>query len=125
MTMTQKQMKAAERAEAIDNLRQWLKRDERIYTVLRHRAASGMTRFLDLYYIADDKTPRRITWQAAKALGWTYDNKRDALRVGGCGMDMGFHTVYTLSSILFRDAETFRDPVTGEDAGYSLRHEWL
>lgn len=123
--MTQKQMKAAERAEAIDNLRQWLKRDERIYTVLRHRAASGMTRFLDLYYIADDKTPRRITWQAAKALGWTYDNKRDALRVGGCGMDMGFHTVYTLSSVLFRDAETFRDPVTGEDAGYSLRHEWL
>lgn len=125
MTMTQKQMKSAERAEAIDNLRQWLKRDERIYTVLRHRAASGMTRFLDLYYIADDKTPRRITWQAAKALGWTYDNKRDALRVGGCGMDMGFHTVYTLSSVLFRDADTFRDPVTGEDAGYSLRHEWL
>ena len=123
--MSTKSQAAADKAEAITNLREWLKRDERIYTVLRHRAASGMTRFLDLYYIAEDKTPRRITWQAAKALGWTYDNKRDALRVGGCGMDMGFHTVYTLSSILFRDAETFRDPVTGEDAGYSLRHEWL
>ena len=122
--MTQKQMKAAERDEAIQNLRKWLKRDERIYTVLRHRAASGMTRFIDLYYIKDN-VPHRITWQAAKALGWTYDTKREALKVTGCGMDMGFHAVFTLSSVLFRDADTFRDPVTGEDAGYSLRHEWI
>ena len=122
--MSTKSQAAADKAEAIANLQKWLKRDERIYTVLRHRAASGMTRFIDLYYIKDN-IPHRITWQAAKALGWTYDNKREALRVGGCGMDMGFHTVYTLSSILFREAPTFRDPVTGEDAGYSLRHEWL
>ena len=123
--MTQKSTKAAERAEAIANLQQWLKRDERIYTVLRHRAASGMTRYIDLFYIADDKTPRRITWQAAKALGWTYDTQREALKVTGCGMDMGFYAVFALSSVLFRDADNFRDPVTGEDAGYSLRHEWI
>lgn len=122
--MTTKTQAAADKAEAIANLQKWLKRDERIYTVLRHRAASGMTRFIDLYYIKDN-VPHRITWQAAKALGWTYDIKREALRVGGCGMDMGFHAVYTLASILFREAPTFRDPVTGEDAGYSLRHEWL
>lgn len=115
---------AAEKAEAIQFLREYLKRDDRVYTILRHRAASGMTRFLDLYVIRDNQ-PRRITWQAAKALGWTYDNKRDALRVGGCGMDMGFHAVYTLSSIVFREDGTFRDPMTGEDAGYTLRHEWL
>lgn len=115
---------AAEKAEAVQFLREYLKRDDRVYTILRHRAASGMTRFLDLYVIRDNQ-PRRITWQAAKALGWTYDNKRDALRVGGCGMDMGFHAVYTLSSIVFREDGTFRDPVTGEDAGYTLRHEWL
>ena len=121
--MTTKSQAAADKAEAIANLQKWIKRDERIYTVLRHRAASGMTRFIDLYHIKDN-VPHRITWQAAKALGWTYDTKREALRVGGCGMDMGFHTVYTLSSILFRDAG-HRDPVTGEDAGYSLRHEWL
>lgn len=123
--MTQKTTKAAERAEAIANLQKCLKRDDRIYTVLRHRAASGMTRYIDLFYIADDKTPRRITWHAAKALGWTYDTKREALKVTGCGMDMGFHAVYTLASVLFRDGDTFRDPVTGEDAGYSLRHEWI
>lgn len=113
----------AEKNEAIQNLREWLPRDTTIYTVLRHRTASGMTRFIDLYYIKDNR-PLRITWQAAKALGWAYDIKREALRVGGCGMDMGFHTVYTLSSVLFR-GENHRDTETGEDAGYSMRHEWL
>ena len=122
--MTQKTTKAAERADAIKHLQKSLQRNERIYTVLRHRAASGMTRFIDLYYIKDNQ-PWRITWQAAKALGWTYDTKREALKVTGCGMDMGFHAVFTLSSVLFRDADNFRDPVTGEDAGYSLRHEWI
>jgi hypothetical protein len=115
--------KKTEQAEARDQLREFLKRDDRVYTILRHRAASGMTRFIDLYVMRDNE-PRRITWQAAKALGWTYDVKREALRVGGCGMDMGFHAVYTLSSVLFR-GENHRDPITGEDAGYSLRHEWL
>ena len=122
--MSTKSQAAADKAEAIESLRKFLERDERIYTVLRHRAASGMTRFIDLYYIKNN-VPYRITWQAARALGWTYDVKREALRVGGCGMDIGFHTVYTLSSILFREAPTFKDSVTGEDAGYSLRHEWL
>lgn len=114
----------ADKAEAIESLSKWLKRDDRIYTVLRHRAASGMTRYIDLYYIKDN-VPHRITWHAAKVLGWTYCTKREALKVGGCGMDMGFHAVYCLASALFREGDTFRDPVTGEDAGYSLRHEWL
>ena len=115
--------KQTERDEQIQNLRKWLVRDDRIYTVLRHVSSSGMTRYMDLYYIRENR-PCRITWAAAKALGWTYDNKREALKVGGCGMDMGFHAVYTLSSILFRD-DGFKDSSTGEDAGYSLLHEWM
>ena len=122
--MSNKTQAQQDKAEAIEKLREWLKRDEIIYTVLRHRSASGMTRYIDMYYIRENR-PCRITWAAAKALGWTYDTNREALKVGGCGMDMGFHAVYTLSAVLFRDSETFRDPVTGEDAGYSLRHEWM
>ena len=122
--MSNKTQAQQDKAEAIENLREWLKRDETIYTVLRHRSASGMTRYIDMYYIRENR-PCRITWAAAKALGWTYDTNREALKVGGCGMDMGFHAVFTLSSVLFRDDGTFRDPVTGEDAGYTLRHEWM
>ena len=122
--MSNKAQKQQDKAEAIDNLREWLKRDDTIYTVLRHRSASGMTRYIDLYVIRDGR-PLRLTWSVAQALNWPYDTKREALKVTGCGMDMGFHAVYTLSAVLFRDSETFRDPVTGEDAGYSLRHEWM
>lgn len=88
--------------EAIENLRGMISAGDRVYTILRHCSASGMTRWLDLYIIKDN-TPCRITWQAAQALGYTYDRKYDALKVGGCGMDMGFHVVYCLSRRLFPD----------------------
>ena len=32
--------------------------------------------------------------------------------VGGCGMDMGFHLVYTLASVLYKD-------------GYALTHRYI
>jgi hypothetical protein len=39
-------------------------------------------------------------------------------------MDMGFHAVYTLSSVLF--PEGFNDGRDKHrDGGYALRHEWL
>ena len=88
--------------EAINDLRELIKAGDTVYTILRHCSASGMTRWLDMYVMRDNK-PRRITWTAARAVGWTYDTSRDALKVGGCGMDMGFHAVYVLSSYLFRE----------------------
>lgn len=88
--------------EAINDLRELIKAGDTVYTILRHRSASGMTRWLDLYVMRDNK-PRRITWTAARAIGWTYDRNYDAVKVGGCGMDMGFHAVYTLSHYLFRE----------------------
>lgn len=117
--------------EAIENLRGIISVGDRVYTVLRHCSASGMTRWLDLYIIKDN-TPRRITWLAAAALGYTYDFKREALKVGGCGMDMGFHVVYCLGRRLFPDGfaveGTGRNGDTSgwdKDGGYALRHEWI
>ena len=97
----------------------YLKEGDRVYTVVRHVSASGMSRDLSLY-IARDGEIMNITYYAAHALGWRLVERNGyrALRVSGCGMDMGFHTVYTLSRVLFRDA------VEG-DAGYSLKQEWL
>lgn len=122
-TMTIK-TKQAERNDAIKETREILERSTKdydgrpiVYTVLRHCSASGMTRYLDLFTIVEG-APRRITWKAAQILGWTYDKKRDALKVGGCGMDFGFHSVYTLARYVYRDANM-------KDAGYAIRHEWL
>ena len=52
-----------------------------------------------------DGSPRvwAYGWNAAKALGYTMDRDREGLRVSGCGMDMGFHVVYSLSRVLYPD----------------------
>jgi len=117
-------MSKTESAEMVRGLLARTKRGDdkpTIYTVLRRVSASGMTRWLDLYVMVDNE-PRRITWPAAEVMGWTYDRKHDALKVGGCGMDLGFHTVYTLSRYLFKDAP---EGMQVKDAGYEIRHEWM
>lgn len=96
-----------------------LKHGDTVYTVLRHVSTSGMSRRIDLYTVRDNR-PQYLSGYAATVTGWKlHDN--GGIVVGGCGMDMGFHLVYTLSSILFRD-----NPIEGRNhSGYELRHEWL
>lgn len=90
--------------EAIETLREMLKPGDTVYTVLRHVARSGMSRQIDCY-VMEDNLPRWISRTVATACGFTFDQKREAIRVGGCGMDMGFHLVYSLSSVLFPDGQ--------------------
>lgn len=116
--MTTKQQ-AQEQAEAVKYLQELLREDDTVFTVLRSVSASGMTRTLDLYVMRDNR-PRRITWHAARAMRWTYDRKREAVKVGGCGMDMGFHAVYTLSRYVFPNGTTAH-----KDGGYCIKHEWM
>ncbi len=120
---------AQERTEAIADLRRTLKRGATVYTVLRHRSASGMMRVLDLYIFRRNE-PVRLTWSVAKALGWTYDRKRDGLKVTGCGMDMGFHTVNVLSYALHGhknrdDGKPAHEARDGHRSGYTLKQRWL
>ena len=115
--MSQKTKVAQDKAESIERLRSMMDVGNTIYTVLRHVSSSGMTRYIDLYVIKDNR-PLRITWSAAQALGWTYDSQRESLKVTGCGMDMGFHTVYSLARVIYNGK------VDG-DAGYSLQHNWM
>lgn len=55
-------------------------------------------------------TDRHPSYRAAKVLGWPYSEKhgRGAIRVSGCGMDMCFHTVSTLSEIIHGDGTALR-----------------
>lgn len=121
-----------ERDEAIKRLREWCRPGTTVYVVLRHRSASGMFRVIDLFMF-DRKTGRTIHlgWDAAKVMGYGYDEKREGIKVGGCGMDMGFHLVNSLSYCLHgmkdKGSEGGRVyPRPGHyRAGYSLRHEWI
>ncbi len=52
--MSKKLEAEAEKAEALASLREMLKPGDTVYCVLRHRAASGMSRVIDLLIAVDD-----------------------------------------------------------------------
>jgi hypothetical protein len=96
---TKRQTRDNERNEAIASLKEWLKPSTVVYTVLRSVSSSGISRTLDLYVVLNHEMVR-ITWSTAKVLEWTYDRRKEALRVNGCGMDMGYHAVHCLSRVI-------------------------
>jgi hypothetical protein len=88
-----------------------------VYTILRRVSSSGMTRHISLK-IAQGGEIYDITYNAALALGEKLHdvNGFNTIKVNGCGMDMGFHLVYSLSSVLFH----------GQDrAGYKIAQRWM
>lgn len=101
-TGTAKAATIAEAAEARRDLRALLKPGARVYTVLRQVARSGMSRHISLQVVQRGAV-RDITRLAARAMGDRLNKDGDALVVGGCGMDMGFHVVESLAATLYPD----------------------
>ena len=123
--------------EAVERLRNWLKPGDTVYTMVVHRSRSGMQRSIKAYYMEDNK-PRFLSYNVAKALGWRFDDDREAVIVSGCGMDMGFHLVYELAQTLWPDgyacigdkcpSNDHRNgghSTTHSDGGYALTQRWL
>jgi hypothetical protein len=150
--MTKKQ--AADQAEALAHLRSWLSPGDKVCTVLRHVSRSGMMRAIDLYAWTGAEPPVKL-WlssYAARAGVASLSKRYDSLLAGGCGMDMGFSLVYSLSSALYPDGFgcigkrcPSNDHSNGDRdytphkpeglkpqrdhwhtaGGYALRHEWI
>ena len=101
-----------ERDNSILNLKSLLSPGDTVYTLIRSVSSSGMSRTMSLYIVKDNRLVN-ITYYTARALGWSLRdvNGSRVMRVGGCGMDMGFHAVSTLSRVIL-----------GDD--YALSHEW-
>lgn len=108
-------------------LRNILKPGDKVYTVLRNRAASGMSREISLFIIQNGEL-RNIDSLAADAMGYKR-GKSGGLKVGGCGMDMGFHLVYTLGYCLWPNGTPEphgeRNGEPDSSGGYTLKHEWI
>lgn len=144
------------RLEARDWLLEILKPGDKVSMVLRHRSSSGMYRVIDFFkfYCEDGEVVRRwLSRPIATLLGEKFDEEREALGVSGAGMDMGFHIVYNLGSVLwatgFECADPQPDGYSGKcpsndhsnaysikqsggtvpthhrDGGYALRYEWI
>jgi hypothetical protein len=116
--VSKKTLQAVDKEIARMRLREILAAQEKptIYTVLRHVSSSGMSRDISLKTVQDGELID-ITYTAAEALGDKSKRKdcRSVIRVSGCGMDMGFHLVYSLSSVLYSNEER---------AGYKVSQVW-
>lgn len=135
------QQQESERNEDLARLRGWIKPGDTLYTILRHVARSGMQRTVSV--VLGGEEPMDISGYAAVVLGMSRDDKTGGVKVGGCGMDAGFHVVHNLSYALFPDSFTCvgehcpaNDHSNGDHdytphqhskgaAGYALRQRWL
>ena len=105
-----------EKTEALKNLKSWIKEGDKIYYIVRQVSTSGMYRHIGFYKFDTDEKGEiikyHLSYNMAKALDYPFKHKSCSVGVSGCGMDMGFHLVYTLSSVLYDD-------------GYAIKHSWL
>lgn len=90
--------KQAEQLEAVRILKEWgLVDGSTVFAKVNKVSASGMSRNVGLYIVIDGNI-KDISYWAAAALEWPHkDGYNGGVRVGGVGMDMLFHTVYSLS----------------------------
>lgn len=72
---------------------------------------------------------RSIGWIAAKAMGRNFDSDLQGIKIGGCGMDMGFALVYDLGATLWPKGTPKphgkRNGEPDSEGGYALKHSWL
>lgn len=124
-TITKTQQKKLDYDYAKERLlTHYINEGDTIYTVLRSVAPSGMSRTMSLK-VAQNGRIVDLTYYASVVLDYPLVevNGSRAVRVGGCGMDMGFHVVYSLARVLFRDK--YEGQPEAVDAGYSLLQAWL
>jgi hypothetical protein len=131
--LTKKEIEANEVSEIKARLLKILNGNRRIYTNLKRVSSSGMSRHISLH-IANGNEITDITWYAGKILGYKHSSDTGGLVVGGCGMDMGFAVVYSLSRMLFPDGFKLVNGEYGRngdksgydnDGGYCLKQQWL
>jgi len=139
MTKAQKAERDAQRTA----LRATLTPGETIYTTLRHRARSGMSRTISAHVIRDGALVD-ITHAVSVACGYRLDRNRWGVVMGGCGMDMGYALAYAIGAACYPDGVACigaacasndhnnreKGPEDGSpwihrDGGYTFRHRWI
>lgn len=117
----------AQRAQALETLREHFKPGQTVYTILRHVSSSGMSRDISIVTIEGGEV-RQWDYAVACVLSESLA-KSEGIKVSGCGMDMGFHLVYNLGRTLWPDGTPephgTRNGQPDRDGGYALKHRWL
>jgi hypothetical protein len=118
-TLSKKAQKEQERESARAYLLSILNKQNKptLYTNLKSVSSSGMSRDMKVLAVVEGEIVD-ITYYVGKLdIGTIKErNGQRVIRVGGCGMDMGFHVVYTVSAILYGYEER---------GAYTIRHQWI
>lgn len=133
-------MTAKEKQEAKAKAHEWLlanvPQGSTVYTVLTNVSRSGMSRSIKCLVTVgtfkDDSARDAILdigWHVSHFLGLPLDKANDwSVKIGGCGMDMGFHLVSSLAETLGYNAneKKFVSGIPdGKTNAYGLNHKWL
>lgn len=128
--------------ESLKILRENIRPGMTVYTVLRHRSASGMFRRISVLTIMprDKRGPadfRQWDYHVCRVLGYADNRQKEGVPMSGCGMDMGYHLVNSLSYALHgrqpkgdgakpeNSGRPFAPRRGHYRAGYSLNHRWI
>jgi hypothetical protein len=133
----------AEYERCLEEMRKHCPPGTTVYTVLEHVSRSGMSREIRTVLLSPDGdrvVDLHPNYMVSQILG-ERQGKSDGVILGGTGMDMGFHLVYSLSRHLYRDGFSCigsgcpsndhsngdRDytPHHHNDGGYALKQRWL
>ena len=106
--------KSDQKNEAIARLQKELKIGDTLYTILRHKIRSGMSRNISVVRVKNGDA-----WEISYLVAQALDRSRakdGGIICKGCGMDMGFNLVCSLSAVLFSDKGRASD---------QLQHRWI
>ena len=117
-----------EKQESLERLRNWIKKGDTLHTTVRHVSRSGMMRYITTRHLQKSDHPDRevnvsnYDYHIARVLDLPEAPNFAGVKVGGCGMDMGFWLVYRLSRAIFGDVPKGEGD---SDHGYWIKQEWL
>tara|TARA_R110002096_G_scaffold429507_1_gene642453 strand:+ start:211 stop:549 length:339 start_codon:yes stop_codon:yes gene_type:complete len=97
--------KKIDKAEKHESSKKWLldniKEKETIYYCVTRVSQSGMSRDIKFMY-HDGKRLLNLSGFFSELCDYKW-NGNGSIRVGGCGMDMGFHVISSVARTLFGD----------------------
>jgi len=117
-------------SESLARLREWIKPGDTVYTVLDHVSRSGMMRHIRVLVPTTDGSRVDFihpNYAVGVVLGLSHATRnghtQDALKVGGAGMDMGFHLVNSLSYRLYPEYTCTGENCPSPEHGNNRRRE--
>lgn len=135
--ISDKEGKRLRALQAAKELRKLFPPGATAYTLCTHVSSSGMSRRIKVLASQRVKgSDGKVRWEpvnvsalVADATGFRLNRDEMSLIIGGCGMDMGFHVVYSMASAIYpkgtRKPHGTRNGEPDSSGGYAVNHRWL